>query len=263
MPESRWNLEIIPQAPAMKRFWEPYFNDSDCSLVHIVYAEHVFFRIGHEGRTFIRHMDVNDENVTAQIRSKYKLPRRFQGGPLFVSAGDCSALLELVQQFERNGVRTNIIRFDRRGGWAPGEKEGVILVGNGRAVPWINEVMEEEGFDLRIESRRIVDRRRKNNPNDDFFLPMVKGIIARAFASNLGCWITIIAANHGRFSEGSIKCLTSERDLGRLFEARRWDPAKAIPKRFAFPATVDITELETLRANPGRPVPFTVSGEKD
>lgn len=251
------DLDVHEKDCALKRFWKPYF--CECTRVHIVYGENVFFRTGKDTRIFIRHLDVNDEKDCKGIQKRCGMPSKswWQGGRQFTSSGDCAAVVDLVQGFERNGLQTNVIRAAalEGEGWRPGKKEGLVLLGNGRVIPWIPECLENEKFSLQIESKRIKDSRRQTNPNDNFREPSINGIVARTFSKNLNCWLTIITANHGRFCEAAVQCFSSEHDLARVFEARRWE---SLPNRFEFEAKVNLTRLEEPQKKPGFPTPFDV-----
>jgi plasmid stability protein len=256
-----WDLVVTQESPAVKRFWEPYFSKK-CKRVHIVYAESVFFRGGKDNRAFIRHMDVNDQEAFEDIRSRWPIPEevKLQGGLQFVSAGDCAAVIELVQQFERNGVPTRVTKAHLLE--TPAEEgEGLIVLGNGRIAPWLAQRFRAEKFNHQIDAKRVRIARRKSNPDDDFSVPFVKGIIVRTFSDELNCWLTMIAANHGRFMEASVKYLMSEKsekELPRLFEKRKWDSLQPVPSRFEIAATVNVDEWEQVKKEPGRAIPLTL-----
>jgi hypothetical protein len=257
--QKTWDLDIVDQSPAMKRFWEPYFQDH-CTTVHIVYGESVFFRSRSNWRSFVRHMDVNDESAVEKIKSLCGLPpdSDLQGGRQFVSAGECAAAIELTQHFERNGVTTNVIRSDNLRGWSPKNGDGLILLGNGRVSSWIADLLKSEGFDHQIEATRLKVKSLRRNPDDDFSVPVIRGIVARTFSADLNCWLTIITANHGRFCEATVRWLLSEKGLNELSEEKKWNSSEPLPTKFEFSGDVDLTEFEEVRKHTGRPVDFKI-----
>ena len=250
-----WDLQIERRSSAIKRFWEPYYRD--CESVHIVYEEALFFRLAGKTRTFLRHMDVNgwttDDLDSLRTQFDLRPDTVLEPKVAFVSAGECSAVIELIRQFERNGLPTRVTKAHKiTESWRPLQKEGLIIIGNGRIAPWIRDILLGEDFTLQIAPDRIVNTSKGDHRRDEEFLPKVRGIIARKYSENVGCWITIIAANHGRFAEGCVEDLLSEERLPELFTKMNFDPDKALPKKFEMAAIVSLTGLDELERSPLR-----------
>jgi len=257
LKDGAWTLEGTFHDCAMKAFWEPYF--TECESVTIAYGENVFFRGGKDLRAFVRHMDVNTKEDLEKIHDKCGLPlgwAQMQGGTQFVSAGDCAAIIELARRFECNGVHTDIqtARKFLSAGFSRGdEKTGLIVVGNGRTFPWLADRLAKEGFPYRLDDDGIVDTRATGTKHLDNFSPgnHVRGIIARTFSEDLGCWLTIIASNHGRCSEAWVQYVLSEKNIERLFEKYSWIPDKSIPNRFQIIVDVPVDSTEIINLEPG------------
>jgi len=248
---SHWDLNIIDQSPAAKRFWAPYFQH--CKTVRIVYAESVFVRTGKDKKSFIRHMEVNDPATAAEkLRKLFPVPANFdlQPGTQFVSSGDCAGALALTQQFERNGLPTIVTKAHDMGRWLPESGEGVILLGNERIIPWLHDRLESEEFDFGASGRGIKRRKGNLTAMDDPSAQLIQGIVARTFSKDLGCWLTVIGADHGRFVERFANYLFSEKELSILFGAMGWNTVE-IPRNFGIPATVDVNFNEDLKSQPG------------
>jgi hypothetical protein len=247
-----WELKPIPQSPATKRFWAPYFNP-ECKIIRIIYAESLFFRTNADNRAFLRHMDVNDP-VTARddIQKKWRIPSKWKlqpPGKQFVSAGDCAAVAKFVQQFERNGLETEITKADAMNDWTVDESkgEGLIVMGNGRIIPWLYERIEAEGFNLRITDDGIYDTQNNVTIPDDPLAKDIQGLILRTFSEEWRCWLTIIVANHGRFAERFATYLFQETEVLDLFGKRKWnDASRDVPKKFEIAGKLPVDPREVL-----------------
>jgi hypothetical protein len=254
--EGKYKLDAVRQDSAMKAFWAPYFTQPDPQFfVTIAYGENVFFRGGKRLRTFIRHMDVNDTKALNDIYSKCELPSDWvllPGGTQFVSAGDCAAVIKLGQRFERNGLRTEVKTAEDFSRWSAQKQEGLIVLGNGRTLPWIARHLTEEKFAYQLSSNGIIDTRPNGGEHVDVFSPgiPVRGIISRTYSKNLRCWLTVISNNHARCSQAWVDYVLSENNMTRLFE---WISSDSLPDRFQIVVDVPVDPTEAPRAPEGVP----------
>ncbi len=243
-------LTLEERDGAMKAFWDPYF--VHCDSVTIVYAESVFFRGGPRNRAFIRSMDVNELDALDKLYSECALPAGWvtqNGGTQFVPAGDCAAVISLAQSFDRNGLPATIVtapQFHRK----PQPGEGIIVLGSGRTIPWLDQSMRAQAFPYQLASTGIEHLHEPGkSAHDDFTGPIVRGLVARYCCEKSGAWITLIGANHGRCSEAWVRNVSSSRNITRMFRTFRWDQADPVPPRFQITFSVRVDRGEILQTS--------------
>jgi hypothetical protein len=239
-----------PRGPALDKFWRPYLTGARENI--LIFTELLFLR-SDEG-DFLRNIYVNDLSAARE-----QLQERFPGLKLdkfrptfhFASAGEVMCLLSLVRLFTELGVRIET-RNSRFSSWTALRQANVILLGSARTNSFSDSL--QGGNDFVIKADHIANLAPRAGEESvyrgarftDGKLEKLTeyALVTRRPSLTPGCFITLIAANHGRAIEGAGDFLTHEDKLQELLITMQLAETDSLPPHFQLLLRVDMIDFD-------------------
>lgn len=239
-----------PGASALTRFWQPYFSRSAANIV--VYTEPLFYR-DDSGR-YVRDWNINSLNTgRAEIRKRFPGLAPGELVPVFhyLSAGEMHCLLSITRMFHELSIPVET-RNSRNATWHELSQSNLILLGS----PRTNQFLESLQGDYPLIARGdCIQRRAGGRKADKTYqgarfrdgrLPRMTeyAVVTRRPGLVNGCWVTMIAANHGRAIEGAGHVLTLEDRVEELLDRMRVAKSAQPPQAFQLLMKVETIDID-------------------
>ena len=226
------------------KLWSPYFvadspspDEPHFPNVAVV-SQPLFFR---HGRTYIRDIDINETEGRKDVADQLKIQaEQLIASFHYLSAGECEAVWAISRHFQLNGARLDF-QTARREREIENllTKQRVILIGSSRTSRYIQELQKNEKYPFQLTENAVTCA----DPNRQKVVTLTDeeqtdksaydkyAILIRRYDKDHA--VTVIAANHGRCSQGAVGDYLTLSDPMRDFLIRLID---ANPERREIPA---------------------------